>query len=122
MPDNKSMMIRIPKKKGGYRPGAGRKKGSGNKITMDVRQMILNALESAGGEDYLVRQARKSPALFLMLVSKIVPQKLDVGGQKDNPILLAPAKETQDKAALLIDRATERMNQLKIIENAEIVN
>lgn len=35
-------------------PGPGRPKGSQNKVTADVKAMILIALSKAGGADYLL--------------------------------------------------------------------
>jgi len=35
--------------------------------------MILGALGKAGGEDYLLAQARTNPNGFLMLVAKVLP-------------------------------------------------
>ena len=57
----------------GYKTG-GRLKGTPNKITVDLRQMILRALTEAGGHEYLMRQADENPAAFLALVGKVVPK------------------------------------------------
>ena len=54
-------------------PGSGRKAGTPNKLTGEVRQMILTALEEAGGVDYLKRQATENPSAFLTLIGKIIP-------------------------------------------------
>jgi hypothetical protein len=59
--------------KGGARPGAGRKPGTPNKITADIRQAIMNALDRAGGEDYLLRLAQTDPRVFVTLLAKTVP-------------------------------------------------
>jgi hypothetical protein len=56
--------------------GQGRPKGVQNKITRDVKEMVLAALENAGGVDYLTKQAHKVPKAFLALVGKIIPQQL----------------------------------------------
>lgn len=53
--------------------GKGRVKGVPNKITADVKAMILQALSGAGGVKYLQRQANKNPASFLTLVGKVLP-------------------------------------------------
>lgn len=68
--------------RGGARPGAGRKKGVPNKITGDVKAMILAALEGAGGADYLLAQSQDNPTAFLTLVGKVLP--LQVSGPGDN--------------------------------------
>lgn len=67
--------------KGGKREGAGRPKGSLNKTTAQVKDMILEALDGAGGVDYLQRQAEENPTAFLTLVGKVLPLQLS-GGDK----------------------------------------
>lgn len=56
---------------------AGRVAGTPNKHTAAVKEMILNALESAGGEDYLFNQAIKNPTAFMTLLGKTVPSDLN---------------------------------------------
>ena len=53
--------------------GPGRPKGVPNKVTIEVKQMILDALAGAGGIEYLIRQADEKPAAFLALVGKVLP-------------------------------------------------
>lgn len=65
-----------PKPKGGARPGAGRPKGSPNKITGELKDMILGALSDAGGQQYLAEQAQKNPGVFLSLVGKVLPYQV----------------------------------------------
>jgi hypothetical protein len=65
----------------GHRPpnaGKGRKKGTPNRITGAVKDMVLQALEGAGGVAYLRVQAKENPTAFLTLVGKVIP--LQVGG------------------------------------------
>ena len=57
--------------------GGGRPKGAPNKITSDVREMIRNALETAGGESYLAMQAVENPNAFMSLVGKIIPREIE---------------------------------------------
>ena len=61
--------------------GKGRPKGSQNKITSEVKQMILEALEGVGGVEYLMEQAKEKPAAFLTLLGKVMP--LQVAGSGD---------------------------------------
>lgn len=63
----------------------GRQKGVPNKINRDLKEMILGALDKAGGVDYLVRQAGDKPAAFLALVGRVLP--MTVAGDPDNPLL-----------------------------------
>ncbi len=67
--------------KGSKRPYQGRPKGSVNKVSQDVRQMILAALDKAGGEAYLAARAKDNPAAFLALVGKTLPRDLNIDGQ-----------------------------------------
>lgn len=71
----------------GTRPpaaGKGRKVGSVNKLSADVKGMILQALTGAGGASYLQRQADENPAAFMALVGKVLP--MQVTGQDGGPI------------------------------------
>src|SRR3954451_17204275 len=61
----------------------GRQAGTPNKITADVRAMILSALERAGGEDYLLEQATANPRAFLSLLGRIIPTQVTGPGDKD---------------------------------------
>lgn len=64
-------------------PGPGRPKGLANKITTDVKAMILQALDGAGGVKYLQRQADANPSAFLTLVGKVLPKELTGSGGSD---------------------------------------
>ena len=63
----------------------GRQKGTPNKLTADVKAMILGALETVGGQDYLARQAEENPGPFMTLVGKVLPTQ--VTGDPDNPVI-----------------------------------
>jgi len=55
--------------------GKGRVKGVPNKVTREVKEMITQALDKAGGVAYLVRCAKdpKTASAFLTLVGKVLP-------------------------------------------------
>ena len=68
------------------RKTGGRASGTQNKVTRDLKAMILEALERAGGADYLLKQARaKNPAAFLTLVGKTLP--LQHTGEGGGPVV-----------------------------------
>lgn len=67
---------RVGKPKGLPKSG-GRVKGTPNKLTAQVKEMILKALDEAGGVEYLVEQARLSPSAFLALVGKVLPLQVN---------------------------------------------
>ena len=69
---------------GGKRPGSGRKKGEPNKVTKQLKDMILGALDDSGGQKYLAKQASENPNAFLALVGRVLP--MTVQGDKDNPL------------------------------------
>lgn len=70
--------------------GLGRKKGSKNKFTAEVKDMILQALDKAGGVDYLARQAEENPGPFMTLVGKVLP--LQVNQNSTHTFAQLPAK------------------------------
>ena len=65
----------------------GRRKGATNRLTADVKAMVLEALDRAGGTDYLLTQAQSNPNAFLTLVGKVLP--MTVAGDKDSPLVVA---------------------------------
>lgn len=58
----------------------GRKKGTPNKLTGELKDLILNALSEAGGLNYLVTQAQNNPTAFLTLVGKVLPMQVSGPG------------------------------------------
>jgi hypothetical protein len=73
----------MAKAKGSPKTG-GRKAGTPNKFTGDIKAAIAAALWEAGGKDYLVRLADADPRTFCTLVGKLVP--LEVEGAPDSPL------------------------------------
>jgi hypothetical protein len=53
----------------------GSRKNKPNKVTADLKDMILGALDKAGGLDYLAERAAdpKTASAFLTLVGKVLP-------------------------------------------------
>jgi hypothetical protein len=70
---------------GGRRPGAGRPKGSKNKLTKTVRDAIIAAFDEVGGPRYLAQQAKTNPTAFMALLAKVLPTQLT--GADDEPLL-----------------------------------
>ena len=71
----------------GTRPpaaGKGRPKGARNKKTRALKDMILQALDDAGGQQYLAEQASKNPVAFMTLLGKVLP--LQVSGEGGGPV------------------------------------
>ncbi len=74
--------------KSGRKPGAkktgGRVKGTPNKMSGELKEMILTALSEKGGVAYLVRQADENPQSFMGLLGKVLP--MTVQGNPDQPL------------------------------------
>lgn len=83
MPEKQS---KLSTGKGGARPGAGRPKGSLDKGNALIRDMITQALDEAGGVEYLKEAAISHPAAFLALIGKVMP--IQVSGEGGGPIKL----------------------------------
>lgn len=68
-------MVNSTQFKKGKEKGPGRPKGTPNKVTADIKGMILTALSNAGGAEYLERKANdpRTAAAFLGLVGKVLP-------------------------------------------------
>jgi hypothetical protein len=88
---------------GGAKTG-GRKTGTPNKLSGDVKAMILAALDAAGGAEYLFRQTKQNPVAFMSLLGKLLPTQMT--GKDGGPILNAfdPATLTDAELAARIDR------------------
>ena len=63
-----------------FQPGnklaIGRPKGVPNKINIEIRDMIRQALDAAGGVSYLTRQASANPVAFMGLVGRCMPSNI----------------------------------------------
>lgn len=75
--------------------GRGRPKGSPNKIQSAVKEMVIAALNEAGGVEYLVQQSEENPTAFLTLVGKVLP--LQVSGEDGAAIGIAIFKGLNDR-------------------------
>ena len=63
-------------KNGGARPGAGRPKGSPNKLSHSLKEMILASLDDVGGRKYLARLAIENSSAYSSLIGKVLPTTL----------------------------------------------
>ena len=63
--------------KGQKLKGGGRPKGSGNKVTKELKDMILAALDDVGGQSYLAARALDAPGPFLALLGKVLPKDVN---------------------------------------------
>lgn len=63
----------------------GRAKGTPNKTTAELKEMILRALDQAGGVEYLAGLAESHPPAFASLLGRVLP--MTVSGDPANPLL-----------------------------------
>lgn len=70
------------------RSKTGRAKGTPNKSTKAIKDMIEGALSDVGGRKYLAQQAIENPAAFMTLVGKILPKDLTVTADTTLNIIL----------------------------------
>lgn len=71
------------------RKTGGRKKGSTNKTSADVKNAIVEAFHLAGGATYLHGLSKTHPQVFCALVGKVVPAELkaEITGKDGGPII-----------------------------------
>jgi hypothetical protein len=84
------------------RPGPGRPPGLPNKATRALKTAILNAFETVGGEEYLVRVAKEDPKTFCTLLGKVLP--LHLAGDPDTPL------NTVSRVEIVIVRAENQQH------------
>lgn len=64
----------------------GRKKGTPNKVTADLRAAIMQAFSNVGGSDYLEKQSEQNPTAFMTLLGRVLP--LQHTGEGGGPLSL----------------------------------
>ncbi len=73
----------------GAKPGerrGGRQAGTPNKVTRDLKAMILGALEAKGGQAYLEKVADEDPRTFCALLAKVLP--MSITGEDGGPLTI----------------------------------
>lgn len=86
-----------PKNTGQFGKGnPGKPKGAENKLNKEVKQMILDALEGAGGVEYLKRQAEEKPVAFMTLVGKVLPLQVNGAGENGEHLFQKIVREIVD--------------------------
>ena len=66
----------------------GRKKGTPNKTTAVLKDLILGALDEVGGQEYFVTLAKEQPVAFCGLLGKILPTQVNMQSGKDIQIVI----------------------------------
>lgn len=76
------MTTETPKNTGQFGKGnKGKPKGATNKLNREVKEMIIEALNRAGGVEYLANKAESHPAPFMALVGKVLPMQVEGAGE-----------------------------------------
>lgn len=60
----------------GSKPGPGRPAGVPNKQTKEIKEMLMQSLEKAGGAEYFERLATANPSAYASLIGKIIPAEV----------------------------------------------
>lgn len=86
--------------KSGRKPPAvrGNRKGVPNKNTAALKDMILQALDGAGGVDYLMKAAKepRTAAAFLGLIGKVLPMQVQGPGPNGEHVFSRIVREVID--------------------------
>ena len=59
-----------------------------NKVTGALKDMVLQALDGAGGVAYLQKQATENPTAFLTLVGKVLPMQIGADGTSSGKLII----------------------------------
>lgn len=71
------------------RKTGGRRAGTPNKLTTEVRTAVMVAFDKLGGSSWLVRVGNENPAVFCALLGKLLPHELATsGGPLKHEVLL----------------------------------
>lgn len=80
----------------------GRKKGTPNRTTHDMKSAILEAFDRAGGADYLTMLAKDEPRTFTTLLAKVLPnENVNENRNIDVTAMTERLQEGRDRVAKL---------------------
>jgi hypothetical protein len=78
-------------KKGQSGNPAGRKTGSPNKITKDLKKVYLQAFDKMGGLEGLIAWGKENPDLFYSQISKLLPKGIEIKSEHELQINIITA-------------------------------
>ena len=93
--------------KKGHKKVGGRKKGTPNHITTDLKQAIINALDRLGGEEWFIRLGKRDAKSFANLIGRCIPTKLV--GPDDGAIKVL---HMTDKLSTMSDTELQQLRKL----------
>jgi hypothetical protein len=89
----------------GSKPGehrGGRKAGTPNKVTANVKAALLHAYAAIGGDDHFAKWARKNPTEFYKLYAKLLPTEVSVTGEMETRTITEVIVRTREEAAVVL--------------------
>jgi len=117
-----------PAPKTAFKPGhpkfGGRKKGTPNKFSGELKTFVLDAManaratgqRAAGAREYLEHQAKVNPKTFLSLIAKLLPNQLT---GKDGGAIELKVQQAQAKLSALSE--PEFKSLAKLLEKAGLL-
>lgn len=74
--------------------GQGRPKGSVNKTTAALKEMLLGSLDAVGGQAYFEQQAKANPVAYMSMISKLIPNELkaEIDAKTDSTLTVITMK------------------------------
>lgn len=81
----------------------GRKKGTPNKISLTVKQAVIETFSNLGGIEHMTAWARKQPTEFYRLAGRLIPT--EITGQGGGPVLVtSDPQEIARRMLFLLNR------------------
>jgi hypothetical protein len=97
------------------RKTGGRQKGTPNKMSKALKDMVLGALDDVGGQQYLARMSQEQPKAFMALLGRVLPTT------SENRVELVQRAAMVDERVAEADRAlAESMKRLEQIKAAQV--
>ena len=65
------------------RKTGGRTKGTPNRLTSELRDLMLGALDDLGGREWVVERARERPELMFQMLGRLLPRDVKLDAERD---------------------------------------
>jgi hypothetical protein len=89
---------------------AGRPKGSQNKISLRIKEAIIETFAALGGVSHMTQWARENPSEFYRLAARLVPTEMALSGETTvkHELKLAP-EMTREEWELAVAERTAKL-------------
>jgi hypothetical protein len=74
---------------GGRREGSGRKPGVPNKLSLTVKENIIEVFNQLGGVEHMKVWASDNPNQFYAIYAKLMPTQTEISGTDGSPLPLS---------------------------------